>query len=1288
MRFIPNTEGDGFPQPTLAETLKPVEGPETGEVVSAFLRTENTAVVAFNFLRQTFATPQEQRDPDFSSYEILLSKDFPPHYFGYKRLRGAQSADEFYRVLSEIQKEEQLRETMEHATTGQLFAAMGAGIVTDPIFLFPFARAAWGARVAARPVSVGRITAETTGIVLAEEVLKHAAQDARTTEESLFMVGSAAMLAGALGGAIKLMTPDEAMKALRDFQNDIHLAAGSKTPRDILEEGMSAGARHALEEVLDGNQISNLDRAMTAFAKLPRIFQSPALRMGISLVPEVRLAGERLASLNLSRKKNLEGRAALPSAEAMSYEMRERWGRQYQQATLVKYADYRTRVKSTGQSPLEEAQFFEEMHMAGIRAKGVPTEKLDELFPDSPEIVAGLREIRAANREIIKRAEDAGMLEPGHGLTDDWMPRFANQALIRANVDEVEGVVANWMRGNETLKQQQVVQAQEIETRLKELDRQIAAETRRAERASMSADQLAAREEELTRINKRLFGRSETIKGQAKRTDASSISGEVDTLARTIDDDIGNIDDLLNIIAVERGNFPELSGIDTALSTLRRSARSMTKDADALDLTEAIRQADLAIKDLDDLVSRSVNTLGEVADEIRGQAEFASIARLRGTIMDIREKAAPVMRAVDAERATTANILARGKKAEVGATQAAVRGRQNVVADRKAGKIHKADDHNAAIERLKAERAKLDDEARGLLTEYKGKSAMDALGPIKRGEKGTSANKLVRRALRRVARRPAMMDAEVDSLASQIVNNYGNVHGMRLPYKEPTRVRGYIEKSFARRSMMGRQWEIPDEVLFPYLNHDLPQLFNAHVRTMGADISLMESFKTLDVQEVLTEMRDASKRMAKKANLNPTQKEKFFDRVGYELKLFEGMWDRHRGTMANWDHTGRLGIAERAMLAFSFITRMGSLVLASLPDLGNFSGRELFQGVLSKSLMHAAKQTEGWKLAKAEAARNGYALERTVEMMAARHYDMPFDTMGGKIDRFFRKGQDFSALVSGAQHWNNGLRAMGSIFISDGMIKYVGVWAKGGKITAKQKEALARNFIDLPLARRIDKQFAKYGVTEDGIRVANLEKWDDLEAANIFRASVNNQVGELITTPGQHKALWMDKPGLRLIAQFKGFGYGAQAKILGARLQQGDAKAASAVAMGLFLGSMIYVTRTSIAGREVELTPGRLLAEAIWRSGIGANLYDIINPLEKVSGYSLAQAVGLPAPSRFQNRTALSSVMGSSFGIGEGLLAGVGAMAQGEAPPTAFYRSLPFSSHPMVIPIISALQDN
>jgi hypothetical protein len=170
-------------------------------------------------------------------------------------------------------------------------------------------------------------------------------------------------------------------------------------------------------------------------------------------------------------------------------------------------------------------------------------------------------------------------------------------------------------------------------------------------------------------------------------------------------------------------------------------------------------------------------------------------------------------------------------------------------------------------------------------------------------------------------------------------------------------------------------------------------------------------------------------------------------------------------------------------------------------------------------------------------------------------------------------------------------------------------------------EKLMRSGISEPMASKIAFEFERHGETIEGLRIANTDDWEDLDAVWAYRQALAQDVDGMIITPGPaDRPTWMSTELGSVIGQFKSFGAAAVQRVLIAGLQSPERAAFLYGAAGLVaMGGLVDMLRQQAKG-DSGYRPRSMreqLVNAVDRSGLLGWFSDINNVVEGLSSNRL-----------------------------------------------------------------------
>jgi hypothetical protein len=224
--------------------------------------------------------------------------------------------------------------------------------------------------------------------------------------------------------------------------------------------------------------------------------------------------------------------------------------------------------------------------------------------------------------------------------------------------------------------------------------------------------------------------------------------------------------------------------------------------------------------------------------------------------------------------------------------------------------------------------------------------------------------------------------------------------------------------------------------------------------------------------------------------------------------------------------------------------------------------------------------------------------------------------------------------------------------------------APRGRVSVADRTRLAHLGIGPDEARKIAREFRIHGDRSTNLWWANTADWNDVEAADVFRAAMSKEVDIAIVTPGQEKPLWMSTGIGRVVGQFRSFAFASAQRVLMTGLQQRDMASLNGALLMVALGMGANWVRNQIDSQAKPLadptTPegaATWIKEGLDRSGLTGWLFDAHNILEKVTRgtVGVSSLTGGPPLSRYASRNVLESVLGPTVGMGEAAVQAVGA---------------------------------
>lgn len=373
----------------------------------------------------------------------------------------------------------------------------------------------------------------------------------------------------------------------------------------------------------------------------------------------------------------------------------------------------------------------------------------------------------------------------------------------------------------------------------------------------------------------------------------------------------------------------------------------------------------------------------------------------------------------------------------------------------------------------------------------------------------------------------------------------------------------------------------------------------------------------------------------------------------------------------------------------NFLRMAGGFMISSLTDIAT----GVLGGTFGKTSMKAYKK---WRRLTQEAVKNGegheiialargaelaYAYSRTAQISATDDIvrKMGIGTPGtakhtftSQVDRVTGFLSEKMNMLNAQGPWTIAMKGMGSIVQLQNLKKMVDGYAKLSELDVGRLASLGVGEYE---ARTLKKYFDIYGkIDEDGFFEPQADLWGnnpaDLEARRVLRMTIKAATDRIVPTPGVGDVPWMmmSSPVARMLLQFATFGFVGMNRFLTPAAQRivhfQDMQAVNSIAMALGLGVLITGIKDAMRGEDpLEITPQRLIAEAIDRSGLLAFMGPYVDSAIKIAGPPINEMVGadiFEPSNRYQRNSALTSLLGPWFSTLQLTGDGLAAMSDGD----------------------------
>jgi hypothetical protein len=502
----------------------------------------------------------------------------------------------------------------------------------------------------------------------------------------------------------------------------------------------------------------------------------------------------------------------------------------------------------------------------------------------------------------------------------------------------------------------------------------------------------------------------------------------------------------------------------------------------------------------------------------------------------------------------------------------------------------------------------------------------------------------------------------------------------------------------SRGPLKERTFNIPDlftasngRAVEQYLEHDVEHVGRRYTRIMGADVEMARKFGSVDLKDQLQKIRDEYRGL-RQGVTDEKQLKTLGEREAADIRDLEAVRDMLRGTNPGAPTDSNYARIVRSANHVNYLRQMGEVALASLSETVRPA---MVHGLLPymETLGQTLTNLKGVRLSVKEAQIAGTVTERVLGTRLATLSDImdPYASRG-PIEAFLENMTNIGSKWNGIRLLTDMQKAISAVMTQNRILKGV---EKFSAVAEKERAYLAYLGIDESMAGRIAKQFAEHGETVDKVRVANQERWTDEVAARYYRAAISKDVDSIITTKGvADTPLFANTPTGRAMLQFQSFALASHQRVLLRGLQEGQARFVGGLVAMSTIGMMATWFK-AVSGNRVEKlediskNPGWWISEGIDRSGVFSVPIQLANMFEKATNFNPIKTPmkafdeGSAISQKLQNRNAIGTFLGPSYGLGQDVLTIGGLprkLSAGEdltqGDKNAMERMLPYNSYP------------
>ncbi|MFF0939603.1 hypothetical protein ACFYLB_11280 [Proteus mirabilis] len=485
---------------------------------------------------------------------------------------------------------------------------------------------------------------------------------------------------------------------------------------------------------------------------------------------------------------------------------------------------------------------------------------------------------------------------------------------------------------------------------------------------------------------------------------------------------------------------------------------------------------------------------------------------------------------------------------------------------------------------------------------------------------------------------------ELDAAADDIVNKIIGAPSGIVPSE-------LIPDGLVKRAgfTKDRTLNIPDERIKDYLESDVNYVMENYIRQVAPEIELTAKFGRVDMDNQIKAITEEYNQLISDAT-TPKERSRLEARREADLRDIRAMRDRLLGTYgAPKDPSSFFVRAGRVARHVNFLRLLGGMTISSLPDMA----RPIMQHGLRSALKPLGKMLTdigAMRIAKADLREMGIGLEYVLSSRSKVIADLndPYSRRS-----YLERGLQWSSQKFGnftlMNQYTDTMKMWSGLITQSKVLKAANTLDAGGSLSKREIKKLAHIGIDESMLKRIADQFKRHGEDLDGMLTGHSHLWDDRVVRETFQAAVLKDVRTTVITPGiGDTPLMMSSELGKIVMQFKTFFFATHNRALVSGIQSGDASFYYGALLQVALGSLVYVLKAKMAGRDINTEPTNLVKEGLDWSGMMGWLGEPNNVLENLSGgtYGMSAMFGGPPASRYQSRNGIGALLGPTFDLG------------------------------------------
>ncbi|WP_342358119.1 hypothetical protein [Arsenophonus nasoniae] len=553
------------------------------------------------------------------------------------------------------------------------------------------------------------------------------------------------------------------------------------------------------------------------------------------------------------------------------------------------------------------------------------------------------------------------------------------------------------------------------------------------------------------------------------------------------------------------------------------------------------------------------------------------------------------------------------------------------------------------------------------------------------------ANSLTRYDNRRHAalrRMEPLAREEVEAAADDIINKIIGAPSGIVPSE-------LIPDGLTKRAgfTKSRTLNISDERIKDYLESDVNYVMENYIRQVAPEIELTAQFGRVDMEIQTKAITSDYNKLISEAK-TAKERSKLEDRRNADLRDIRAMRDRLLGTYgAPKDPSSFFVRAGRIARDVNFLRLLGGMTISALPDLV----RPIMQHGLRSALRPLGKMMtdiNAMKIAKADLREMGVGLEYALSSRSKVIADLtdPYNRRS-----YLEKGLKWSSQKFGnftlINQWTDAMKMWTGIVTQSKILRAAQDVAAEKQLSKKEITKFAHIGIDKNMLERIAQQYARYGEDVDGLFTGHSHLWDDRVVREAFQLAVLKDVRTTVITLGiGDTPLMMSSELGKIVMQFKTFFFATHNRSLVSGIQAGDASFYYGALLQIALGSLVYVLKAKLAGRDIDTSPETLIKEGLDWSGMMGWLGEPNNLIENLSGgtYGMSALFGGPPSSRYQSRNSIGALLGPTFDMGGDIKNIISGVLNGEFDDKEIRSSrrlLPFQNLFFLSPLLDQVEE-